>query len=45
MYSHFIWYREGDTTGIGTPGDVNNQGRYLATYGDSYRVIYEFDDG
>ena len=44
-YSHFIWYREGDTTGIGTPGDVNNQGRYLATYGDSYRVIYEFDDG
>lgn len=42
-YSHFIWYRNDDS--IGTEGDANNQGRYLATYGDSYRVVYDFDDG
>ena len=42
-YSHFIWYRNDDS--IGTEGDINNQGRYLATYGDSYRVVYDFDDG
>ena len=42
-YSHFIWYRNDDS--IGTEGDADNQGRYLATYGDSYRVIYDFDDG
>ena len=42
-YSHFIWYQDDDT--IGTEGDENNKGRYLATYGHNYRVIYDFDDG
>lgn len=42
-YSHFIWYQDDDT--IGTAGDGNNSGRYLATYGHNYRVIYDFDDG
>lgn len=42
-YSHFIWYQDDDT--IGTEGDGNNSGRYLATYGHNYRVIYDFDDG
>lgn len=42
-YSHFIWYQDDST--IGTEGDGNNSGRYLATYGHNYRVIYDFDDG
>ena len=42
-YSHFIWYQDDDT--IGTEGDGENSGRYLATYGHNYRVIYDFDDG
>ena len=42
-YSHFIWYQDNQT--IGTEGDINNYGRYLATYGHSYRVTYDFDDG
>ncbi len=42
-YSHFIWYQDNET--IGTEGDANNYGRYLATYEHSYRVVYEFDDG
>lgn len=42
-YSHFIWYKDNET--VGTEGDENNRGRYLATYGYSYRVIYDFDDG
>ena len=42
-YSHFIWYQDDDT--IGTEGDGENSGRYLATYGHNYRVVYDFDDG
>lgn len=42
-YSHFIWYQDDST--IGTEGDGNNSGRYLATYGHNYRVTYDFDDG
>lgn len=42
-YSHFLWYQ--DDSEIGTAGDANNRGRYLATYEHSYRVTYEFDDG
>lgn len=42
-YSNFVWYQDDDT--IGTEGDENNSGRYLATYGHNYRVIYDFDDG
>ena len=42
-YSKFIWYQ--DDIEPGTEGDINNQGRYLATYGHNYRVIYDFDDG
>lgn len=42
-YSHFLWYQ--DDSEIGTAGDANNKGRYLATYSHNYRVTYEFDDG
>lgn len=42
-YSKFLWFKDNET--IGTAGDANNQGRYLATYGHSYRVIYDFEDG
>ena len=42
-YSHFLWYEEGFDTA--TAGDVDNLGRYLATYGHRYRVTYAFDDG
>lgn len=42
-YDDFIWYQ--DDIEPGTAGDANNQGRYLATYGHNYRVVYDFDDG
>ena len=42
-YSHFVWYQDNDA--IGTAGDSSHYGRYLATYGHTYRVIYEFSEG
>ena len=43
VYTDFVWYKDNQT--IGTPGDANNYGRYLADYEHSYRVIYDFDEG
>lgn len=41
--SKFIWYLNGSS--IGTSGDSSHGGRILATYSDTAKVIYTFNDG